>query len=392
MTTANYAPAPATPFDAVDPVAPWEGAPAIHISDVQMFKQCRRRWHWASGLPGNRNLEPARTYTPFYLGRAVHHVLETLYRDGIDPKLSLAEFMRPTARKMRPMWDEEKTWLLDQYRQALGMCQHYILWSKKYRGPFCDRDLEFVAHEREFRLAMYNPARGTFHPEIASAGRFDGLVRYKLDGTLWLWEIKTCRSLHERIRLLANEEQTTSYIVHAERLLGEPIAGVIYTLLRKKLPTSPKLTASSIPGYATALSRNKSIDTTADWYYECIRRHHGVDAPRLATTYYHDILMHLMSEQEYFARIAVRRSEHEKALFAQELWDVAQEMLNPAVRLYPTPSYGCGFCPFQDPCLAYNAGESFDAMMETQFKQRTGEDVADAEDGGVGAHKQITPL
>jgi len=387
MTTANYAPVPETAFDAVDPVAPYEDAPEIHISDVQMFTGCRRRWRWASGLPGNFNLEPARTYTPFYLGRAVHHVLEHWYRDGTDPRYTLAEFMRPTARKMKPLWDEEKAWLLEQYQQALGMCTHYGLWAEKYRGPFCDRDLEFVAHERSFKLAMLNPSTGRYHREIASAGRFDGLVRYKPDGTLWLWEIKTCRSLHERIRLLANEIQTTSYIIHAERLLGEPVSGVIYTLLRKKLPSAPKVVESRIPGVPLALSRNKSIDTTAEWYYRAIKQLHGADAPKLAKTYYHDILMHLMSEQEFFTRVAVRRSEHEKALFAQELWDVSQEMLNPGVRVYSTPGYHCGFCPFKDPCLAFNAGDSHEAMIETQFRPRPKGDVEDAEDESKVVHE-----
>lgn len=338
----------------------------IHISDMRTFKQCRRKWNWSSPL--RSNLEPLIPYAPFFTGRAIHHCLENYYRDSVPFDTALAAWMeneRAEMRKVGALWPQEEAKLAEQTVLMRGMLDHYMLWVQKQVGRWADGNLKFVAHEQEFSVPLRNPA-GRASSKVYLAGRFDGLVENISDGTFWIWETKTTRSIQELERSLANDEQCGAYIYAAQELYDVPVSGVLYNIMRKKVPTQPQALQNGM------LSKNKNIDTSAEVYLDAVKRQHpGIDGAGIRE-FYGDIIQHLLDEpNKFFARVPVYRTANEIRQLAHDLWTVALEMTRATTPLYPTPNWmNCNFCHFRGPCLAFNAGADYQFMLQNEFQTK----------------------
>jgi hypothetical protein len=338
----------------------------IHISDVRTFKQCRRKWGWSSPL--KRNLEPLIPYAPFFTGRAIHHCLEQYHGYGVPFDVSLNAWLtneRTEMEKIGSLWPAEESKLNEQVDLIRGILDHYSLWIQKLVGRWADSNLEFIALEHEFSVPLRNFV-GRKSTKVYLAGRFDGLVKNRSDGTFWIWESKTTRSIAELVRSLANDEQCGAYIYAAEELFKVPVAGVLYNIMRKKVPTRPRVLQDG------TLSKAKNIDTSPEVYLAAIREQHpGIGAEGIKT-YYGDILQHLLEQDDkYFARIPIYRTEQEIHQLSLDLWATALEMTRGTTPLYPSPSWmNCGFCAFRAPCLAYNAGADVQFILKSEYRPR----------------------
>lgn len=339
----------------------------IHISDVRTFRQCRRKWNFSSPL--RMNLEPTSTYAPFFMGRAVHHCLELYYSpEHIPLQDSLDQFIDNEEKLMAQggeLWTVEKDMIEEQAAMSGDILYHYELWYTAYKGSFNDKDLEFISLEQEFEVPLRYPSGRRVH-KFQLAGRFDGVVKVKSTGEYWIWETKTTRSIKELTQSLANDEQAGAYLYAAQLLLGIPIAGVLYNIIRKKAPTSPRVNQDG------TLSKNKSIDTTAAYYFIKARENHPDWSVPDTMSFYNDILNHLALEgKTFFARVPVRRSPFEIDQLSTNLVDTAREMVNKHTPLYPSPNwYNCNFCSFRSPCLAMNAGILIDNMLDAEYRTR----------------------
>jgi hypothetical protein len=249
------------------------------------------------------------------------------------------------------------------------MLAHYLQWSNAYNGPFNDRDLDFVNVEQSFDVPL-RTNRNFIARNLRLAGRFDGVVRNRQDDKLYLWEIKTTqRSIAQRIKMLDLEEQADAYALAAQEILKEPIAGIIYTILRKALPEMPAVLKNGL------LSLNKQIDTTAEHYLGAIRVHHTHRATRdFIAHYYGEFLQHLLDNgKPFFERVMIRRSQAQLKAARDELYAVAREMTNPRVPIYHHGQPGCNWCIFREPCLAIQTGqiEFAEQMLANNYKQNT---------------------
>lgn len=346
----------------------------IHMSDIGAFKQCRRRWNWTSPL--RSNLAPVVSYAPFIIGRIIHTVQEYRYSPNanlreIPMHRVMASALRDELKSRGKLMLIETVTLRDQVKLVRGMLNHYVLWASRYAGAMRDQELEFVYVEKEFRVPLRHPD-GAVSPNIVFAGRFDGIARHLPTGKLWLWEMKTCRSIPERYDQLVMDEQASGYCIAAQDMLGAPVEGIIYTLMLKKLPRQPVVLADGM------LSKNRAIDTTPEAYAAAVRMHHGADAPALMRTYYQDMIAHLAmkcSEKPYFLRVPVRRTQEELRRFRAEMWAVAHEMVDPVTPIYATAGWQCSRCSFKQPCLTYNkgddAGVAFQLAAEFHTKEAT---------------------
>jgi len=326
----------------------------IHISDIQRFKRCRREWSWASHL--KRNLEPREKYAPLWIGTLVHHGLEMRYRSQLMPEESIESFA--DANLSETQRNDPKVY--ENTVLAINLVDSYIKWQATDRTWLADRNFDFIAPEQDFKVLLWQTTRA----RIWLAGRFDGIVRRRDNGQLYLWEIKTTRSIAEREKQLDFDEQTSAYL-YAARELGYDVQGVIYTLIRKKLPESPRILKNGL------LSTDKSVDTTAEHYLACIKTQHS-NAPLDRDTllhYYGDILTHLGSQpNKFFKRCVVHRSQREIEHSAGEIIDVAREMLSPRTPIYMTATAGCNYCLFRSPCAAYNRGQDYEAILERDYQ------------------------
>jgi len=338
----------------------------IHISDVRSFRQCRRRWYFSSGL--QRNLEPAVPYMPFFTGRAVHWSLEQYYGHGTDPVQASLDFINKETATWGSLWPREMDKLNEQIALIAGMLGHYKLWVNKYEGRLADKNFEFIALETSFRVPLLTDT-GRRSSKVFLAGRFDGLVVNKLDGSYWLWEIKTTRSIDELYKSLALDEQCGTYIYAAEQMFGVHISGVMYTIMRKKEPTIPRVLNNG------TLSKAQNIDTTAEIYLEAVMQNHPEyrEDPEQILNNYGDILGALLAKgNTFFARVPIYRTRKEIATLSNYLWLTALEMTRQSTPLYPSPGWSsCNFCPFRSPCVAMNSGADWEMILESEFKSRT---------------------
>lgn len=363
----------------------------VHISDVIGYKSCRRRHAWSSRHKGN--LEPRRPYAPFFTGSAVHYVVEELRSEGTAPLTSLAVYLRQqltTLRAEKPMWLVERPAIRNQVKLIRDMIEQYVTWSKANRGPFADSNLEALAHEctfgppsdvtsgenergreKDFPGVLLKVDGKVLWPPVMLAGKFDGVERVKagqLAGSVWLSEYKTCRGIEERAALLQHDEQATAYVYAAGEILGEPVAGIIYTLMRKKAPASPDVLKSG------HLSANKNIDTTVAHFRKCIRRHYGPQATEaFIQKQFGEVLANLAAfGKPFVARVAIERTAKQMELFVRELHATVLEMNNPDTPMYANRTWACPGCMFRQPCLARDMGQEdrVEMLLNAEFRPR----------------------
>lgn len=317
----------------------------VHATDVQRFRQCRQLWQWASPL--RSNLTPKETYAPFFVGSLVHYGLEHLYRNGTNPAQALAEYAI-TELGALPAEDSP---LYEHYELAVALVEHYRLWQSNDRSQLADSQLEHIATEQEFQYLLWRNSR----KRVYVRGRYDGIVRHKATGLYYLHEVKTTRSIRERIRQTDLDTQTDTYLLTSNRVLSEllgtttHVEGVIYTLLRKKIPATPAVLKSGNLSVA-------KISTTPYAYAAAIRAHHGTQLSKseLAALYgdYLQALIAADGEDPFFTRIIVKRTPEELASANTDLHATVAEMINPHTAIYPNPNDRCGYCLFRNPCIA----------------------------------------
>lgn len=339
---------------------------SIHISDVRTFRQCRRKWVWSS--PTRANLEPIVPYVPFFTGRAVHAALEFYYRDHIPMQETVDKYLASEDVNMEQigaLWPQEKVAFDTQVQLIRDILAHYAHWQLQDNKIYSDRNLEFVALETPFDIPMptlaLNPSR-----TIRLEGRFDGLVKHIPTGEYWIWETKTTRSVTELTRSLANDEQCGTYMYAASQMLGVPIVGVLYNIIRKKAPTRPSVISGG------GLSKNKNVDTTDFAYKDEILALYPDWTEETMQMMYGDILEKLHeNESSFFLRWPVHRSKFEIDQLMQGIYQTAKEMIKPQTAVYPAPSWmNCNFCQFRAPCLAMNSGSDYELLLREEYQNR----------------------
>lgn len=344
-----------------------------HISEVLTYKKCRRLWNWSAR--DRHNLEPRKAYSPFFIGSAVHFCIEQLYAEGTHPTSSLAKFLRVALRERRksPLWPIDRDSVRTDVLLVRAMLAQYLIWARRYKGPFNDDSLVHLAHEQSFgddedsEPILLKINGEPLKPYVAVAGKFDGVVEHRETGRLLLPEYKTCRSIKERSALLPHDEQATLYVYAAQEVLGEKLGGVLYTLIRKKAAAQPKVLANGM------LSLNKNIDTTAEMYLEAIKGHHGPVSKQFVRYNYGEILDYLRAEREPFiARVVIERTKEQVDRFVRELHATVLEMNDPATFQSANRTWTCPHCFFRQPCLALDEGDEdrVDMLLEQEYQHR----------------------
>lgn len=326
----------------------------IHISDLNAFLQCRRAWDFSSNL--RKHLTTIVPYQAFYFGTVMHKFLEMRYDEMVNPRQDAINVLLEQPNHIQEFIDF-----------AAQLYDHYHVWqSNSYNEPLCDNNFQSLETEAAFDVPILTPA-GYPSSKFRFAGRVDGVWRSRVDGRLYLHEIKTTSSIDSRIGQLAFEYQPTAYMLAMSEVYQEPIAGVVYTLIRKKLPADPDVLKNGM------LSKNKGIDTTADHYLACARKQHGNEYTTAQIKQeYGDILSTLLNQpNRFFRRVLVKRSESQLAEMRRILYDVAKDMTNKHLAIYPTPSYFCNNCIFQAPCVAMSQGQPIDPILTEHYTRNT---------------------
>ncbi len=327
----------------------------IHISDVNAFLSCRRAWNWSSNL--RQHLTTIKPYEPFYFGTVVHKFLEEYYRP--------TTFNGHAAGRATLALHTAPNSIVEFIEFGAILFEHYLQWAVNEKGDLSDYSFDPVSVEQAFDVPILTPL-GNASSKFRFAGRVDGVWRNRIDGQLYLHEIKTTSSIDNRIAQLQFEYQPTAYMLAMEQVYKEPIAGVVYTLIRKKLPADPDVLKSGF------LSQNKGIDTTADHYLAAIKKHHPEMEPKTIKTMYGEVLNTLLNQpNRFFRRVLVKRSKEQLQEMQRILYDVARDMTNPKVAIYQSPGYFCNNCIFSVPCVALSQGQPIDPILSAHYTRNT---------------------
>lgn len=343
----------------------------IHVSDMRAFSDCRQRWFWSSPL--GMHLEPNTPNTFFFLGHVVHDALELFYTGKADTledavRTSKAANMEIVQSQQKgTAWSHEVAALAKEMVLAEDMLYNYGLWiaERDYEGaPFSDSNLEFISMEQTWEIPAITPG-GRGSPRVYFAGRFDGLVRRKDTGELWLFETKTSANPKGLIRSLQNDNQATMYVMAAREIMDEPVMGILYNIILKKSPKMPAVLKNGL------LSQAKGQQCSPELYREAIRQVHPQYSPADVNRMYGQILQVLEDKAPYVQRLFIKRSEAHVDLFREEAHAQALEMVNPKTKVYPAPSaIKCGWCKFWEPCTARYRGEDATPYLEMDYRKR----------------------
>jgi CRISPR/Cas system-associated exonuclease Cas4 (RecB family) len=197
----------------------------ISNSEIQTFKDCRRRW-WFTYY---RRLQPKlKDYTgALALGSRIHEALDQYYSSNMERDL-LEIHAELVAADLKTMTDEFRDTTSLETEAELGrvMLEGYLEWME-LEG--IDAELEMISTEEIIERPM-------MEGRVILQGKIDMRVRRKIDGVRMFRDFKTVGGSFADFGSIAHmNEQVLTYMVleEAQNKEGERSEGGIFTMLRK---------------------------------------------------------------------------------------------------------------------------------------------------------------
>jgi len=195
----------------------------ISNSEIQTFKDCRRRW-W---LTYYRRLRPKmQDFTgALALGSRIHEALDRYYSTGQDLLEAHADLVKEDLKKLT---DEYRDTSNLETEAELGrvMLEGYLEWVEM---EGIDAELEMISTEEIIERPMLDG-------KVILQGKIDMRVRRKIDGARMFRDFKTVGGSFSDFGSMAHmNEQVKTYMVleEAQNGEGERADGAIFTMLRK---------------------------------------------------------------------------------------------------------------------------------------------------------------
>ena len=199
----------------------------VSNSEIQTFKDCRRRWY----LNYYRRFVPkaVRAEGPLVLGTRVHNALEAFYNgnDLIQSYMMFLEEDRILA--LTEGLDVDK--VLSEGEMGRIMLEGYIQWIEE---EGIDSKYEIISNEETLSMPMLNG-------RMELRGKLDMRLRRKSDGTRLIRDFKTVGQTFSQFAstLNLNEQALTYMTLDAYHNTEEDRAdGAIFTMLKKNKQTS----------------------------------------------------------------------------------------------------------------------------------------------------------
>jgi hypothetical protein len=374
----------------------------IHTSDMASYMNCRRYWNWTSPSRNNlrRRVDVNGIYEPFWFGGGIHYALEMYYHPMLkrhpveawetwykyqweggevaEDWLARLEDPRPVhiadgntyyvrgLRDILPAPDQEE---FDAYH-VLGtrMMDHY------YKYAEANDDFDIIAPESTFSVYLgFDAIDGRENSpnygkrlEVHARGKRDAVIQYRDTGKYGIMDHKTASVIGEDyFTKLETDPQCSNYIWACVQE-GYDVDSVLYNVLRKAAPTSPTPLQSGKP----SLSRSDE-STTAEMFAQYILDHDLRDwfeENQKAQAYYEWLVD--CGAENFIVRRTTYRTKREVANTGNNLRLVAEEMVDPNLRIYPhfSGSRGCTRCAFRAPCVAMEDGSDYNHMLGDAYE------------------------
>lgn len=289
---------------------PWQ----ISNSEIQTFKDCKRKWFLSSYL--GLRLKNQSVVGPLALGSRIHAALEAYYTEGEDLLKAHAKLL-----------DADRQWMLEELRDItelenegeLGriMLEGYLEWLAETGA---DSEWEVISAERVVSAPLFDGA-------VELRGKLDMRVRRLADDVRLFVDFKTCQNFADLTRGAYMDEQFLTYHMLEQMKPDEDMRcdGGVYIMLRKV-----KRTASARPPFYERLEvRHNKQFLNSFWF-----RIHG---------------------------------EIQDMLRLRAQLDAGVDHRQVA---YPRPTRDCHWkCPFFSVCPLIDDGSAAEQMLEELYEQ-----------------------
>ena len=318
--------------------------------------QCEKKW-WFSYVEG---LTPHETPTALVQGSLMHMLLEEYYRSNmqtdidqlksivIDPWIELQQDRSQT--KLYP-----DQWLSERSEWAV-MC---LTMMDGYMAHWDDSGWQVLAVEPQICRSIIHPAteeplRDSRGREWVYSGRVDVVIKDLATDLDWLVEHKTTShtDLDGYCTKLTFDPQIRGYAwaprsphpEHSQFPDGIKPVGVIYNVLKKSIPSEPKVLKNG------KLSTDKRQNTTVEKFRRAIAENKGDESD------YEDVL-ETLAKKKFFHRTYYTISDNDCDDFGMDIYYAAKRMLEAESDDYhPRQQSACTGpgtyrCDFTGPCL-----------------------------------------
>lgn len=320
----------------------------------------RRRCPWKGHLEYDQMLSPVVKSPGLREGSIMDAGLNALYdhhrRTGehdLDVMLAAmdAEANKEESRIASQAALFEEEWAAIREKTALlkDVAANYVPWARE-----ADAGLQVITRQLQAEVPVVAPS-GRSSTKYQYRFKPDGLVIF--EGELWVWEDKCWKTIDRpSIKMLQMDEQCGMYLWGLRQLIdrgeapreiaeavceyGGPV-GVIYNVLRKKLPVVPALLK------AGGTSKDKAIDTTEEVYRAALAER-GQDP-----TDYAEVLDLLREKgNTFFVRQPVYRNITELEEIGERIYQ-ASRLISEGHR-FKSVDRTCAQCQFFPLCLEYS--------------------------------------
>lgn len=336
------------------------------VTELMDYMRCRRMWDFVS--PSRQALQQ-RGAPPIalHVGSAAHHAFAA-QAFGQDPLVELAKWFDTEHKRIAieyaqrvgtPMSTSELR-VFDESRDlTLGIVGHYF---ERY-GPEPIKPFTYLTAELSIRVEIL--------PNVFLVGTIDGLGLDPDGEGIWLIEHKTYTQKAD-LKWLQQDFQMTGYAWLLQQIIRQPIRGVLYDGILKKVPKAPKVLQSGM------LSREWSGFEGTTVYEAAIVEQHGTqwrDNPKLVE-YYQPFLTRLEirdrdGQSPFFTRHKIPMSQHWISQWAMNMKALIEEISsNPAIT-FNLAWTGCWDCWVPDLCGAMNRGEDLEYVISSNYQKGT---------------------
>lgn len=223
----------------------------ISNSEIQTFKDCRRRWYLGY-FRGLKRKE--RKYSgPLALGSRIHLALELYYNDSSRHLLSYwSELVDADRMKLEAEW-RDTTDFDNEADLGRIMLEGYLQWNA---DEGIDSDLEIVSTEQRLVTPMLNG-------EVELMAKIDQRVRRKIDGVRLFRDWKTTGNFSDLTKTAQLNEQVLTYMLieATQKDEKERCEGALITMLKKV-----KRTASAKPPFYDQIEIRHNVFTLRNFW------------------------------------------------------------------------------------------------------------------------------
>jgi hypothetical protein len=350
----------------------------IHTSDRNLFRRCRRKWNWQSGL--RENLVPlGQAVAPLWFGSGWHFLMEDFhgYRKYPTVDHAIVAYKDAFTRDELPDGVRE---LLDL---MAGMAHYYTEdWLKYHPEPYQTLLINGIPqvevdYDVDITDLLYEEAESRgwtkqWLDDVLKGRRvvyrmtFDRVVQDPF-GQIYILDYKTAAKMDTQ--KLSNDPQVSAYYWGGAQLYGEQMGGIVWQQHFKGVPAEPEWLTSS-----NRFSFNKQQKTTYPVFRRAIKAKYDGKIPGIYT----DVLVEFSAQQGdwgdgFIRRDILRRNKESRRTEERKIVAEVLDMIDPSLPLYPNPTRDCSWdCPYKDACIAMDDGSDTEFFLTTSFERWKG--------------------